>query len=129
MWPKLLLELLPHFARIMPIADKYFSSRSASDKAQQEAMAALAADLKSGLAQAAVARADLDRQLHQQIQDQGSQIAQAAVEVTRVRLGVESLEARITKLEKTATTTLRLAIAAVALMAVVLTLFIIRIAR
>jgi hypothetical protein len=40
MWPKLLFDLLPHFARLMPMADKYLASRSASDKAHETALAA-----------------------------------------------------------------------------------------
>ena len=36
----MLLELLPHFTRLLPMADKYLSTRSASEKAQEAALAA-----------------------------------------------------------------------------------------
>jgi len=37
----MLLELLPHFTRLLPMADKYLSTRTASEKAQEAALAAL----------------------------------------------------------------------------------------
>jgi len=42
----MLFELLPHFARLMPVADKYLTSRSASDKAQEAALVALADNVR-----------------------------------------------------------------------------------
>lgn len=101
MWPKLLFDLLPHFARLMPMADKYLSSRSDRDKAQEAALAALAADVRGDLADVTEAHSGLRRQL----QEQSTQVAELGVEVTRARLGVESVEARVAKLEKTAAAT------------------------
>lgn len=96
MWPKMLLELLPHFARLMPVADKYFANRAASDKAQQESIAALAANLRGAMRSVVEEQAGTRSQL----QEQSVQIAQVAVEATKLRMGVESLEERIAKLEK-----------------------------
>jgi chromosome segregation ATPase len=104
MWPKLLFDLLPHFSRLMPMADKYFSSRSERDKAQEAALAALAADVRGELGQVTEAHAGLRRQL----QEQSAQIAELGVEVTRARLGAESVEARVAKLEKAVGTATRL---------------------
>ncbi|MDP9050282.1 MAG: hypothetical protein M3O31_06085 [Acidobacteriota bacterium] len=105
MWPKMLFELLPHFARLMPMADKYLSSRSVSEKAQaaalasqQAALSALAIEVRGELGKATEANSGVSRQL----QEQGRQIAELGVEVARARLGVESVEARVGKLEKTA---------------------------
>lgn len=104
MWPKLLFELLPHFSRLVPMADKYLSTRSASEKAQEAALTALANEVRGELGKAAEANAGVSRQL----QEQGEQIAELGVEVARARMGVESVEARIAKLEKTAALAVRL---------------------
>jgi hypothetical protein len=95
MWPKMLFDLLPHFARLMPIADKYLTSRSASEKAREAALAVLAADVRGEVGKATEAQTGLLRQM----QEQTTQIADLAVEVTRARMGVESVEARVGKLE------------------------------
>jgi chromosome segregation ATPase len=104
MWPKMLLELLPHFARLMPVADKYFNSRSASDKEHQAALAALSQELREGAVKVSEEQASLQRQ----VQEQSAQIAEIALETTRTRLAVETVEARLAKLEKTMARAVRL---------------------
>jgi chromosome segregation ATPase len=128
MWPKLLFDLLPHFARLMPMADKYLSSRSESDKAQQAALAALAAEVRGNLADVTEAHSGLCRQL----QEQSSQVAELGVEVTRARLGVESMEARVAKLEKMGTAAMRLIWVVAALLVAalaMLTILVVRVSR
>src|ERR1700734_1994029 len=52
MWPRMLeqlLELLPHLTRMVPLADRYFSSRSATDHAHAEDLSTLRTEL-GGLA-------------------------------------------------------------------------------
>ena len=120
MWPKL-LELLPHFARLVPAADKYLNTRSASEKAQETALAALADNVRGDLGQFTEEHAGLRLQL----QEQSAQVAQVAVEVTRARLGIESTEARITKLERTVLLTVRLLVTALVLLAAVSTLLVV----
>jgi chromosome segregation ATPase len=104
MWPRILLEILPHLTRLVPAADKFLASRNASDKAQEEALAALADHVRDGISGVAEEQAGLRRQL----QEQSEQIGQVGVEVTRARMGVESIEARITKLEQVSRTATRL---------------------
>jgi multidrug resistance efflux pump len=44
MWPRLLaqlLELLPHVTRLVPLADRYLTSRSAAERAQEETLTVL----------------------------------------------------------------------------------------
>jgi septal ring factor EnvC (AmiA/AmiB activator) len=94
MWP-LLFDLLPHFARLMPMADKFLATRSASEKAQEAALAAMAESVRGDLGQVAEAHAGIKRAL----QEQSKQTSEIAVEVTRVRMGVESIEARIAPVE------------------------------
>jgi chromosome segregation ATPase len=103
MWP-MLLELLPHFTRLLPMADKYLSTRSASEKAQEAALAALGDKVRGELGQLGEAHAGIQRQM----QEQSAQLAETAVEVTRVRMGVESLEARVAGIERTAATGMKL---------------------
>jgi chromosome segregation ATPase len=104
MWPQLLVDLLPHFARLLPVADKYLTARSASDKAHEAALGAMGESVRAELGELKEAQAGLERQLR----EQGAQIAEIAVDVARARMGIESVEARVAKLEKTAANTGRL---------------------
>lgn len=118
MWPQLLLDLLPHFARLLPVADKYLTSRSASDKAHESALGMLGEGLRGELAEVKEAQAGLGRQLR----EQGEQVAEIAVDVARARMGIESVEARVEKLEKTVTYAARLVSVTLAFMAMTLVL-------
>jgi chromosome segregation ATPase len=98
MWPKViaqLFELLPHITRLVPLADKYLSSKSASEKSNDAAMAAMAEEVRGDLGQVTKAHAGLYRQL----QDQSAQIAEVAEEVKRARLSIEQHEHRMLALE------------------------------
>jgi chromosome segregation ATPase len=98
MWPKViaqLFELLPHITRLVPIADRYFSSKTASEKATEAAMAAMAEDVRGDLGQVTKAHAGLYRQL----QDQSAQIAEVSEEIKRARLSMEQHEHRMLTLE------------------------------
>jgi hypothetical protein len=109
MWPKMLFELLPHFARLMPVPDKYLNSRSASENAQE---AALADEVRGSLGTFTEAQAGL----RQQAQQQSAQISELAIDVTRARMGVESVEARVARLEKKTALTVRLLVGALVLL-------------
>ena len=98
MWPKViaqLFELLPHITRLVPMADKYLSSKTASEKANEAAMAAMAEGVRGDLGQVAQAHAGLYRQL----QEQSAQIAEVSEEVKRARLSIEQHEHRMLTLE------------------------------
>jgi hypothetical protein len=98
MWPKLiaqLFELLPHITRIVPMADKYFSSRTASEKATEAAMAAMAEGVRGDLGQVTKAHAGLYRQL----QDQSAQIGLVSEEVKLARAAAERDQHRMETLE------------------------------
>jgi hypothetical protein len=100
MWPKViaqLFELLPHITRLVPMADRYFSTKTASEKANEAAMTAMAEGVRGDLGQVAKAHAGLYRQL----QDQSAQIAEVVEEVKRARLAVEQHEHRMVALETT----------------------------
>jgi hypothetical protein len=98
MWPKViaqLFELLPHITRLVPMADKYFSSKTANEKATEAAMIAMADGVRGDLGQVTKAHAGLYRQL----QDQSAQITEIGEEVKRARLSVEQHENRMLALE------------------------------
>ena len=104
MWPKMLLEFLPHLSRLIPTADNYFSSRKESDKAQAAALTALGDDVRGGLAKAVEEQAAFRREFEQHIE----RTAQIGTDAARARIGVESLEARLTLAEKRLVTMSRL---------------------
>ena len=112
MWPKMLFELLPHFARLVPMADKFFATRTASERAQEAALAALAEEVRGQLGKATQTHTGIYRQL----QDQSRQVSEMAVEVTKTRMAIDSVEARVTKLEKTAAKLEKMARTAIALL-------------
>lgn len=94
MWPKVLaqlFELLPHITRLVPMADRFFASRAATDKATEQAMLAMADGVRGDLGQVAKAHAGL----YQQLQEQSGQIAELSAEVKRMGAAIE----RVTVLE------------------------------
>lgn len=98
MWPKViaqLFELLPHITRLVPMADRYLSTKTASEKATEAAMVAMAEGVRGDLGQVTKAHAGLYRQL----QDQSAQIAEVSEEVKRTRTSIEQHENRMLALE------------------------------
>ena len=98
MWPKVLLqlfELLPHVSRLVPMADKYLSTKTASEKANEAAMAAMAEGVRGDLGQVTKAHAGLYRQL----QEQSAQITEVSEELKRARLTSEQHDRRMEALE------------------------------
>jgi CHASE3 domain sensor protein len=124
MWP-MLLELLPHFTRLLPMADKYLSTRTASEKAQEAALAALGVAISGRLGELGEVHAGIQRQLL----EQGEQLAEAAVEVTRVQASVEGVEARVAGLEKTAAAAMRLLVVVLAGLACAIGLLVVVLVR
>ena len=125
MWPKLLLDLLPHFSRLLPVADKYLARISANEKAEAEALAVLSADVRKQTGRLIEAQAGLGRL----VQEQSTQIAGIAVDVARTRMGIESLEERIAKLERSMGLVVRLLWVVLVLMVSTLALVVVRMAR
>jgi len=99
MWPKVfmqLVELLPHITRLVPMADKFFSSKAAAEKANEAAMLAMAEGVRGDLGQ--VTKAHLG--LYRQLQDQSAQITEVSEEVKRSRVAMEQHERHMDALEK-----------------------------
>ncbi len=98
MWPKLLaqlFELLPHVTRLIPMADRFFASRAATDRATEAAMVAMAEGVRGDLGQVTKAHAGLYRQL----QEQGAQLDEMRDDLKRVRMALEQRENQIETLE------------------------------
>jgi hypothetical protein len=99
MWPRVLMqliELLPHVTRLLPIADKYFSSRSANEKANQATSAAMAEGVQADLGQVTKAHESLYRKL----QEQEAQIAEVGEEVRLSKAAMERYGNRLETLER-----------------------------
>jgi hypothetical protein len=99
MWPKViaqLFELLPHVSRLLPMADKFLTSKTATEKATEAAMIAMADGVRGDLGQVTKAHAGLYRQL----QEQSAQITQVSEEVKLARLSFEQHEHRMEILEQ-----------------------------
>jgi hypothetical protein len=98
MWPKVLaqlFELLPHIWRLLPMADKYFNSKAAAEKANEAAMAAMAEGVRGDLGQVTKAHVGLYRQL----QEQSAQITGVSEQVKAALTAVEQQANRVEKLE------------------------------
>jgi hypothetical protein len=99
MWPKViaqLFELLPHISRLLPMADKYFNQKTATEKATEAAMTAMAEGVRGDLGQVTKAHVGLYRQL----QEQSAQITGVSEEVKATRLTVEQQANRVEALER-----------------------------
>ena len=100
MWPKVLaqlFELLPHIARVVPMADKYFSSKANTERATEAAMVAMAEGLRGDLGQVTQSHAGLYRQM----EVLSAQVAEVGDTVKRLGLAEEraaALESRVTTL-------------------------------
>src|SRR6202020_1241661 len=98
MWPKViaqLFELLPHITRLVPMADRYLSSKTASEKATEAALTAMAEGVRGDLGQVTKAHAGLYRQ----IQEVSAQIAEVSEDAKRTRLSIEQQGHRLESLE------------------------------
>jgi hypothetical protein len=99
MWPKALaqlIEIAPHVTRLLPMADRFFQSKSAEQDASRSAMEQMAEGLRGDLGQVTASHAGLYRQLN----DQSEKLAVLGLDVKANKLLLESAEARTILLEK-----------------------------
>lgn len=128
MWPKViaqLFELLPHITRLVPMADRYLSAKTASEKATDAAMIAMAEGVRGDLGQVTKAHAGLYRQL----QEQSLQIDALSEDVKRTRVAVEQHGHRMEVLEQQVTSLGIWVKAGVSLLAVLLVVVIVLLLR
>ncbi len=102
MWPKALLELLPHLTRLVPLLNRYFQSKGSADDATRLALERKLDDVSLALhkniadASAALPVADLNRQLSKQ----GSALTELAASLRTIESQLERFDTRLTSLEK-----------------------------
>jgi aminopeptidase N len=99
MWPKALaqlIELAPYIARMLPTADRYLQSRTASDEATREALAKFGDDVRSEINRVTTSHEGFYRQLN----EQGERFAQLTEQMTAVRTAAEAAEERVGALEQ-----------------------------
>ncbi|HEU4635982.1 MAG TPA: hypothetical protein VFS41_07385 [Edaphobacter sp.] len=99
MWPRVLkqlVELLPHISRLVPLAERYFSTKASGDRSNELALAALAEGMQADLGQVTKSHAGLYRQ----IQEQGALIGGVRDEVRQARAALDSSERKIIALEE-----------------------------
>ena len=103
MWPRLiaqLLELLPHVSRLVPVADKYFSTKSASERAQEAAIAALAADLRTGVGGLTEAQAGAVAGLDRQMKAQAAELIEVRAALKESQASLVAQENRLVAIER-----------------------------
>ncbi len=99
MWPKALsqlIELAPHISRLVPVADRFLNSKSASEEASRDAMQQMAEGLRGDLGQVTAAHAGLYRLLNAQ----SEVLSTIAADSRAARLSADALQARVTQLER-----------------------------
>jgi cobalamin biosynthesis Mg chelatase CobN len=95
MWPKMLFEVLPHVGRLVPMAEKFLATRGAREAEEQASLNAMAETLRNELSRMSSAGAGVQ----QALAHQAEQVSATAVEVTRIRIGMEAMDGRLAKLE------------------------------
>ena len=91
-----LIELLPHVTRLVPVADRFFASKAANEKAGEAALMAMAEGVQADLGQVTKAHAGLYRKM----QEQEAQLAEMRDEVRQARTAVEQQGHRVEELER-----------------------------
>ncbi len=99
MWPKAfaqLIELAPHVSRLLPLADRFLQSKTATEESGRRALdvvsaQAMSAGLQADMARIAAAQGGLSKQI-QQLQDS---VAAAGSDTRAARTAMEAMEASL----------------------------------
>ncbi|HWZ52907.1 MAG TPA: hypothetical protein VNW54_15735 [Granulicella sp.] len=94
MWPRLLaqlFELLPHVSRLVPLADRYFALRSARERAQEAALAALAETVHGD----AAGLTQYNTRLAVQLEAQTTQLARVSEDLNQTRRELSAQTAQL----------------------------------
>lgn len=95
MWPKAfaqLLELLPHVSRVLPIADRFFQSKTANDEATRHSLDSL----HHSVAEMGAGHAGIYRQLN----DLADKAADAATEAREARVAADAAQQHLARIEQ-----------------------------
>lgn len=105
MWPKAfaqLIELAPHLARLLPMADRFLQSKTADADASRSAMEQMAAGLRGDLGQVTASHAGLYTQFNEQrdiLNEHTAKLEMLAADVSAARQAAETNAARLGTLE------------------------------
>ncbi len=105
MWPKAFaqfIELAPHISRLLPMADRFFQSKSVNDDANRKAIEGLGDRMRADLNQVTVAHASLSEQmsdLSSAVQRLSSDAAAAKLSSDAVKHSTDALDRRLSAIE------------------------------
>jgi chromosome segregation ATPase len=109
MWPALaqLLELLPHFARLVPALERFLQSKGGNDEASRRALAEVAEGLRGDLALTAEKlQHDLAQVtsshagLYRQLNEQSEKMAELSSAMRSIEATFDTMERRTRRIEK-----------------------------
>lgn len=95
MWPKMLFEVLPHVGRLVPMAERFFETRKAREQEEHAQFTAITETLRIELGKTAEANAATERAL----KEQAATVSAILAETGRTRTALETLDARVGRLE------------------------------
>jgi septal ring factor EnvC (AmiA/AmiB activator) len=121
MWPQL-LELLPHIARLLPHADRFFQSKAANDEANRRSFEKMTEALRADLRQASASHAGLYRQLN----DQSEKISALVDDLHATRASLQGSELRLAKMQSSLDSTRRMLTGSLVLMLILIALVVFR---
>jgi chromosome segregation ATPase len=128
MWPKALaqlIELAPHLARLLPMADRFLQSKSSDLEASRTALEQMSAGLRGDLGQVTASHAGLYRQLN----DQSEKLSTLAEDQRAMKHSLDAAEARIATLEPQLRTIRTLLIVAIILLIAIVILILVKLHR
>ena len=134
MWPKALaqlIELAPHITRLIPLADRFLSSRGAGDEAAQAQLTQLSAEIRSTLDTTVAQVTQANAGIHRQLNEQGERLAQLNTELSTTRAALEekadALDRRMKQMERSARLQAIFTIIAAVLLIVILVVILVRV--
>ena len=84
MWPKAfaqLIELAPHISRLVPMADRFFQSKAATEEANRRAVETMVGGIRDDFEQVTAAQAALSRQMA----EHGDRISAIATDIATLK--------------------------------------------
>jgi hypothetical protein len=112
MWPKALIELVPHIVRLVPAANRFLQDKAGGDQASRQAVEALENSVHGDLSRITAAHTSMFRQLN----DQSEKIDRLTSDLAASRLAIESSEGRMARLQRRSNALTKMMIASLVMM-------------
>ena len=126
MWPKAFaqfVELAPHISRLLPMADRFFQSKSTAEDGNRQAIEALGLRLQGEVDRVVQAQAEVGRQMDA-LSERVDRYASAVT-----KLSTEPLERRLTQIEAQQRRQAALTVAALVLLSLAVVLLLVLLLR